>query len=71
VHDRQGPAKIDEKDGARLERGDEKRLRAVVVRGDEAAELGDAGRDLRAGEVDLSDRAVRGRLYEASFSWYR
>ena len=71
MHDSQGPREICEKDGARLERRDEERLPAVVVVRQESAQLGDTGGNLLAGEIDLSNGPVRGRLYEASFSWYR
>ena len=55
VRDRQCPREIGEEDGARLERGDEQRLAALVGGGESRAELGDAAGDLVAREVDLPD----------------
>ena len=71
MQDRQRTREICQEDGARLERRDEERLEGLEVRREEPAELCDTGRDLLAGEVDLPDRPVWRRIYEASFSWYR
>lgn len=71
VQDRQRAREIGQEDRARLEGRDEERLKGLEIRREEPAELCDTGRDLLSGEVDLPDRAVRRRVYEASLSWYR
>jgi hypothetical protein len=62
VEDRDRARQVGEEDEARLQRGDEERLSAFVVGGDLDAELGDAGRDLVGGEVDLPDAVVAREL---------
>jgi hypothetical protein len=61
VDDRHGAREIGDEDERRLQRGDEDRLEAVVVRGDLRAELLDARLDLLAREVDLADPRIGGR----------
>ena len=58
VEDRGRPRQVGEEDEARLQRCDQERLPALVVRGDLGAELGHAGRDLLGGEVHLADALV-------------
>jgi hypothetical protein len=58
VQHRQRAREIGEEDDARLERGDEQRLAALVVGGDLASELGDARADLARGEVDVADARI-------------
>jgi hypothetical protein len=50
--------KIGDEEQARFQRPDEKRLAVGVVVGDLASELGDPGRDLRRGQVDVADPLV-------------
>jgi hypothetical protein len=69
VEDRQRAREVGEKDDARLERSDEQRLAAVVLLGEVATEVPDAGGDLAGGEVNLSDPPVGDQ--EASFRPYR
>jgi hypothetical protein len=59
VQDRQRAGQVGEEDERRLQRADQQRLAAVVVVGDLGAELGDAGRELLGGEVDLADQEVQ------------
>jgi hypothetical protein len=49
---------IGDEEQARFQRPDEKRLAVAVVVGDLASELGDPGRDLRRGQVDVADPLV-------------
>jgi hypothetical protein len=58
VDDRQRARKVGDEDERRLQRGDEDRLEAVVVRGDLGAELIDARLELLPREVDLADALV-------------
>ena len=60
VRDRNGAREIGEEDEAALQRGDEERLCAVVVRRDLTPALVDAGADLLRAEIDLADAAVGG-----------
>jgi hypothetical protein len=72
VEEGERPREVGQEDERRLQRADEQRLAAGVVGGDLLAELGDAGRDLARGEVDLADAGmafVAGQL--ASFRPYR
>jgi hypothetical protein len=71
VDDRKRAREIGEEDHARLQRRHEQRLESGVVVDEELTELLYPGGDLHAGEIDLSDLTVVGRIYEASFSWYR
>jgi hypothetical protein len=79
VQDRDRARQVCEEDEARLQRGDQERLTALVVGGDLGAELGDAYGDLLGREVDLADARVArdvptGRAQvrqEASFRPYR
>jgi hypothetical protein len=71
VRDRERARQVGEEDRTRLERRDQQRVELLVVRGETPTELRDPRGDLVAGEVDLPDRFVRRRSYEASFSWYR
>jgi hypothetical protein len=58
VDDRQRTRKVGDEDERRLQRGDEDRLEAVIVRGDLGAELLDAPLELLPREVDLADALV-------------
>jgi hypothetical protein len=69
VEDRDRPRQVGDEDEARLERGDEQRLAALVVVRDLTAELPDARRELLAPEVNLPDRGRQG--YDASSRRYR
>jgi hypothetical protein len=64
----QGAREVGDEDDARLERCDEQRLALVVVALDLASEFADAGSQLLAGEVDLSEARA---AYDASSSRYR
>jgi hypothetical protein len=55
VRNLQGAREVGDEDDARLERGDEQRLAALVVAGDLTPELGDARSQLLAREVDLPE----------------
>jgi hypothetical protein len=69
VRDLQRAREVGEEDEARLERCNEDRVLALVVAGDLSGELADTRRELRCGEVDLTDPRVRRQL--ASVSLYR
>jgi hypothetical protein len=60
VRDPDRPREVGKEDDARLQRRDEERRPPLEVPGDLPAELGDAGRDVLAAEVDLA-QAVAGR----------
>jgi hypothetical protein len=60
VRDPDRPREVGEEDDARLERRDEERRAPLEVPGDLPAELADAGADVLAAEVDLT-QAVAGR----------
>jgi len=65
VRDRKRAREVGEEEDARLQRGDENRLAALVVAGDLDAELRDACLDLTGREVDLTERLWS--FYELSF----
>ena len=69
VMDRQGTRQVRDEDDARLERGDEQGLSALVVTGDLPSELADTRPQLLAREVDLPE--LRPGSYDASSRWYR
>jgi hypothetical protein len=58
VQDRHRPREVGEKDDARLERRDEERLAARIVRRYLGPEFTDANGDLRGRKVDLADAVV-------------
>jgi hypothetical protein len=58
VGDLERPRQIGEEDDARLERGDEEWLMALVVCADLLAELGDPGLDVVRGEIDVADAGI-------------
>ena len=60
VGDRDRPRQVGEEDEARLQRGDENRVTAVVVDGDLRAELEDARPDVLRGEVELPGLGATG-----------
>jgi hypothetical protein len=58
VRERERAREIAEEDEARLQRRDEQRLQVLVVVRDLGRELVDAPRDLRGGEVGLTDARI-------------
>jgi hypothetical protein len=69
VQDRQRTREIGKEDEARFQRGDEKRLAALVVDRDLRPKLRDAGLDLVCSDIDLPDTSVAGQcIRRRSFS---
>jgi hypothetical protein len=62
------PREVGEEEDARLQRGDEDRLAALVVPSDLRAELCNARLDLSSREIDLTERLD---FYDARSSLYR
>ena len=67
MRDRNGAREIGGEDERAFEDRDEDEIAGAVVGGDPRPELGDAGLDLRAGEVDLAGARA---AYEAGFRPY-
>ena len=67
MRDLQRPREVGQEENARLQRGDEDRIAALVVAGDLGAELGNARPDLRGSEIDLTELLG---LYEAKSRLY-
>jgi hypothetical protein len=69
VRDRQGAREVGSEDERALEDRYEQRLAALVDPGELRSQLGDAGRDLPLGEVDVAGAWAAGR-YETGFRPY-